>query len=77
MENRTDYPHGLPMDEIMKLANSPKGQAILAQLQNQHPQELETAISQAQAGNMEQVNRTVNDFLNSPAGKELIKQLRG
>lgn len=77
MQNLPNLPQGLPMEELMKLANSPKGQALLSQLQSQHPKELETAISQAQAGDFEQVKRTVTDFLNSPAGKELMKQLRG
>ena len=77
MEKYPDYPRGLPMEEIMKLAATPQGQAILAQLQSQHPQELEAAIAQAQAGDFEQVKRTVTDFLNSSAGKELMNRLRG
>lgn len=76
MDDRPDYPRGLPMEEVMKLARTPEGQAILSRLQNQHSRELENAVIQAQAGDFEQVKRTITDFLNSPAGKELMKQLR-
>lgn len=77
MENRPDYPQGLPMEEVMKLAGTPQGQALLAQLQQNHGKAMEAAIAQAQAGNFEQVRKTMSEFLASPAGQELMKQLRG
>ena len=77
MENRPDFPQGIHMEEVLKLAATPQGQALLAQLKNQHGKELETAMAQAQAGNYEQVKRTLADFLSSPAGKSLMQQLRG
>lgn len=77
MQNNPTFPQGLPMEQILKFAATPQGQAILTQLQNSHPKELETAISQAQAGNYQQLQQTLTGFLNSPAGKELMKQLRG
>lgn len=76
MQQQPKIPQGLPMEQIMKLAATPQGQAVLSQLQNDHPKELEAAIAQAQAGNFQQVQRTLSDFLNSPAGQELMKQLR-
>lgn len=77
MQNNPSYPPGLPIEQMLKLASTPQGQAVLSQLQNNHPAELETAIAQAQAGNYQQVQKTLAEFLNSPAGKELMKQLRG
>lgn len=77
MSNRPDLPQGLPMEELMKLANSPQGQSILSQLQNQHSKELDAALIQAQAGDFARVKRSVTDFLHSPAGQEIMKQLRG
>ena len=65
------------MEEAMKLAASPKGQALLAMLQQQHGAALESAMAQAQAGNYEQVKQSLSDFLETPAGKALLKQLRG
>ena len=65
------------MEEAMKLAASPKGQALLAMLQQQHGAALESAMAQAQAGNYEQVKQSLSDFLETPAGKALLMQLRG
>lgn len=77
MEQQPKIPQGLPIEQVMKLAGTPKGQALLTQLQNQHPNQLDQAIKQAQAGDFQQVQKTLSEFLNSPAGKELMKQLRG
>ena len=77
MQQPPKIPQGLPMDQIMSLASTPQGQAILSQLQNSHPKELENAIRQAQAGDFQQVQKTLTEFLSSPAGQQLMKQLRG
>ena len=77
MQEKPQIPQGLPIEQMMKLAETPQGQAVLSQLQSQHPQELEDAIRQAQAGDLRQVQKTLTNFLNTPAGKELMKQLRG
>ena len=67
----------IPMEDAMKFAGTTQGQAILAQLQQQHGKELEQAMQQAQAGDFEQVKRTLSDFLASAEGQALLKQLRG
>ena len=77
MPNIPDLPQGLSMDKLKELASSAQGQALLTQLQNQKSQELKNAVNQAQAGDLEQAKRSVSDFLRSPAGQELMKQLRG
>ena len=77
MQDRTPFPPGLPMEQMLKFAETPQGQAILTQLQNSHPKELEEAIAQAQAGNYQQVQHAMTEFLKSPAGKELIRKLKG
>lgn len=77
MQNFQDLTRGLPMDKIMQLANSPQGQAIFAQLQQSDPQALQSAMQDAQAGNYEQVKKTMTEFLSSPAGQALMQQMRG
>ena len=77
MQNFQNLPQGLPMDIIMQLAASPQGQALLAQLQQNHPQALQSAMQEAQAGNYEQVKKTMSEFLSSPAGQALMQQMRG
>lgn len=77
MQKRPNIPQGLPMEQLMRLASSPEGQAILAQLQQNHAGELQSAIDNAKAGNYDQVKKTMSDFLSSPAGQALMMQLRG
>lgn len=77
MHNFQNLPQGLPMDKIMQLANSPQGQALLAQLQQSHPEALQSAMQDAQAGNYEQVKKSMSEFLSSPAGQALMQQMRG
>ncbi len=73
----SDYPQGLPIEEMIKLAGTSQGQALIAVLQQSHGKELEGAIAQAQAGNYEQVKQTLSAFLASPSGKAIFEQLRG
>lgn len=73
----SDYPQGLPIEEMMKLAGTSQGRAILSMLQQQHGNELEAAVAQAQMGNYEQVKQTLSAFLASPSGKAILEQLRG
>lgn len=77
MQNFQDFTQGLPMDKIMQLAASPQGQALFSQLQQSDPNALQTAMQNAQAGNYEQVKKTMTDFLATPAGQALMQQMRG
>lgn len=77
MPDRTNLPQGLPLEEMLKLAGTPQGQAILSMLQQQHGKTMESAIAQAQAGDFTQVKQTMTEFLASPAGQALMKQMRG
>ncbi len=77
MANHGQLPKGLDMERAAKLANSEAGHALLANLQAQHGATLEAAISQAQAGDYTQVQKTINALLDTPQGKALIQQLRG
>lgn len=77
MHNFLNLPQGLPMEKIMQLAASPQGQALLTQLQQTHPEALESAMRDAQSGNYEQVRKSMSEFLSSPAGQALMQQMRG
>ena len=77
MQSFQDFTQGLPMDKIMQLAASPQGQALFSQLQQSDPNTLQTAMQNAQAGNYEQVKKTMTDFLATPAGQALMQQMRG
>ena len=77
MQDFQNFTQGLPMDKIMQLANSPQGQALFAQLQQSDPNALQYAMQNAQAGNYEQVKKTMTEFLSTPAGQALMQQMRG
>lgn len=63
--------------EAMKLANTDAGKQLLALLQSQQQDALDTAMSQAQAGNYEAIKKTMSAALTSPEVQRLLRQMRG
>lgn len=76
MQNRSDNPQGLSMAEAMKLAQSDAGKKMFEQLQKTHGATLQTAMQQAQAGDIDQVKQTLSALLSSPEGKALMETIR-
>lgn len=65
------------MSDLMKLAQSPAGQQLLALLQSTDDGSLENAVNQATAGNMESAKNTLSALLSSPQAQALLKQREG
>lgn len=65
------------LSEIMKLAQSPAGQQLLAMLQNANQGALQDAAKQASAGNMEEAKNALSPLLSSPEVQALLKQMEG
>lgn len=65
------------MQEALRLAKSPAGQQLLALLRDTDADALNTAASQAGAGNVEQAMKTLSSLLSSPEAKDLMQQLGG
>lgn len=65
------------MSDLMKLAQSPAGQQLLAMLRSSNDGALENAVSQASAGNMAEAKNTLSALLSSPQAQALLKQLEG
>lgn len=65
------------LSEIMKLAQSPAGQQLLAMLQNANQGVLQDAAKQASAGNMEEAKNALSPLLTSPEVQALLKQMEG
>ncbi len=63
------------MSELMRLAQSPAGQQLLAMLQNSGGEALNTAIAQASAGNFHEAKHVLSSLLSTPRAQELLKQL--
>ena len=63
------------MQEALRLAQSPAGQRLLAMLRQQNQGQMETAMTQAKAGNMEDARRTIEAMMNTPELQQLLRQL--
>ena len=67
----------LSMQELMRLANSPAGQQLLAMFSQMDSAKRDQAAAQAAAGDYAQVKKTLSEILASPQARELMKQLEG
>ena len=60
---------------LMKLANSPAGQKLLAILSTKNPEDLKKAAAAASSGNMDTAKESLSGLLESPEIQSLLKQL--
>ena len=65
------------MQELLRLANSPAGQQLLAYLQENNPTGIRQAMAQAASGNQQELGKTIAQLLSSPQAKELLSKLEG
>ena len=65
------------MEEIMRLAQSPAGQQLLAMLQSSDADRVQQVANQAAAGDYTQATQTLQALLSSPEAQALVKQLGG
>ena len=63
------------IQEAMRIAKSSAGQQLLQKLQNSNQNALNKAMQSAAEGNMEQAKTIINDLLNDPQSKALLKEL--
>lgn len=63
------------MSDILRLAQSPAGQKLIALLQHTGGSELQNAVAQASAGDYEQVKQSLSSLLANPEAQALLKQL--
>lgn len=66
-----------PMDyaELLRLAQSPAGQQLIAALKQSQGNNLNAAMAKAAAGDYTQVKQAVTEFLSTPEAKELLQKL--
>lgn len=65
------------MQQLLRLAQSPAGQQLIAALKRTGGDELEKAAALASGGNMEQAQRSLASTLNTPEIQKLLQQLEG
>lgn len=67
-----------PMPDItalLKIAQSPAGQKLLAMLQSNPSADLSSLAATASSGNLEEAKKKISNLLSSPEAQELLKQL--
>lgn len=65
------------MEELIRLAQSPTGQQLLAMLRQGDSVKLQQAVTQAKTGNYSQASQTLSTMLSSPEAQRLLKELGG
>lgn len=63
------------MQQLLKLAQTPAGQQLIAALKQADTSELEKAVSAASGGNMEHAKKMLASTLDTPEIQTLLKQL--
>ena len=69
-ESSMDY------SEILRLAQTDAGRQLIALVQKQGGQRLNSAMQQASEGDYRQLQQTVREFLRTPEAKALAEKLR-
>lgn len=65
------------LTELIRLAQSPAGQRLLALLQQNGPAEVNQAVRQAAQGDLAQAKEAVSALLKDPRVQALLKQMEG
>ena len=65
------------MEEAMRLANSPAGQQLFAMLKQSDAAKLQQAATQANAGQYDAAQNTLQSLLADPKVQALIRQMGG
>ena len=63
------------IEDAKRLAQTETGQKLVALLQSQNKQQLQTAMNQASSGDYEQLKKTLGTFMASPEAQALLRQL--
>lgn len=63
------------MSELLRLAQSPAGQQLIALLQRTGGKELQSAVMKASSGDYEQAKQSLSSLLANPEAQALLKQL--
>lgn len=64
-------------EEMMNIANSPEGQALISLLQNFGGNALPQAMEQAEQGDYTDAKEIISRFLKTAQAQELVEKIRG
>lgn len=68
-------PDDLSVQKAMQFANTPAGKQLIAMLQQADHSQIQKAMSQASAGDFNDVQKTLSSILSSPEAQKLLKQM--
>ena len=75
MENKTNLPGDLSMQEVLRLAASPAGQQLIALMRQQGGSDFQKAMSNAASGDYTQAKKAIESLLTDPQAQKLLKDL--
>lgn len=67
--------HNPDLSELLRLAQSPAGQQLIALLQQSGGDALQTAVEKVSAGDYTQAKKAMSSLLSSPEAQKLLKKL--
>ena len=77
MKKFSDNFSEMDMQEAMKLAQSDAARQLFALLNSSNQAMVNTALTQAAAGNMDQARQTLQQLLATEQAQQLLRQLQG
>lgn len=77
MKKFSDNFSEIDMQEAMKLAQSDAARQLFALLNSSNQAMVNTALTQASAGNMDQARQTLQQLLATEQAQQLLRQLQG
>ena len=77
MKKFSDNFSEIDMPEAMKLAQSDAARQLFALLNSSNQAMVNTALTQAAAGNMDQARQTLQQLLATEQAQQLLRQLQG
>ena len=75
MENNSNLPSNISMQEVLRMAATPAGQQLIALLRQQGGSEFQAAMSGAASGDYTQAKRAIEKLMADPQAQKLLKQL--
>lgn len=74
---QTNGDNRFPLQEAMKLAQSPAGQQLIQLLQESGGSDLQSAMEKAAAGDYSQAKQAISALMRNPEARKLLKQMGG
>lgn len=75
MENNSNLPSNLPMQEVLRMAASPAGQQLIAMLRQQGGDDFQKAMASAATGDYTQAKHAIEALMADPKAQQLLKDL--